>query len=100
MNNQQFFIDCWRHEMPLTLNALRAVPEDKWDWTPNPKTRTAKQLVDHITSHPEDLVEGVETGVINHRAMANYSSIDEAIREFEKNSENLMQLVAQTSEDD
>jgi len=99
MDNQQFFINCWRNEMPLTVSCLRAVPEDKWDWQPNAKTRTAKQLVDHITCHPEDIAEGVETGVINHRATASYSSIDEAVREFEKNSERLMQLVAETSDE-
>jgi uncharacterized damage-inducible protein DinB len=100
MNNQEFFINCWRNEMPLTLNCLRTVPEDKWNWTPNSKTRTAKQLVDHITCHPEDMAEGVETGVINHRAMASYSSIDEAVHEFEKNSERLMLAVAQVSDED
>ena len=100
MNNQQFFIDCWRNEMPLTVSCLRAVPEDQWDWKPNPKTRSAKQLVDHITCHPDDIAEGVETGVINHRVTANYPSIDEAVREFEKNSVRLMQAVANASDED
>jgi len=100
MNNQEFFINCWRNEIPLTINCLRHVPEDKWDWQPNAKTRTAKQLVDHIVSHPEDLAEGVETGVINHRLMASYASVDEATKEFEKHSERLLQLVAKANEDD
>ena len=100
MNNQEFFITCWRNEMPLTINCLRHVPEDKWDWQPNVKTRTAKQLVDHMAVHPADIAEGVETSVINHRATANFSSVDEAVKEFEKSSEQLLQLVAKTSDED
>jgi uncharacterized damage-inducible protein DinB len=100
MNNQEFFITCWRRETPLITNCLRSVPEDKWDWRPHPKNRSAKQLLDHFVSHAEDLVEGVETGVVNHRAMANYASIDQAVDEFEKQSEKLLKLVAETSEED
>jgi uncharacterized damage-inducible protein DinB len=100
MTNQEFFIERWRAEMPLTINCLRVVPEDKWDWQPNAKTRTAKQLIDHITSHAEDLVEVVETGIMNHRVLANYSSTEEAAKEFEKFSERLLDDVAKTSEKD
>jgi uncharacterized damage-inducible protein DinB len=100
MTNQEFFINCWLNEMTLTINCLRRVPEDKWEWQPNVKTRTAKQLVDHIAIHPADIAEGVETGVINHRAMANFSSVDEAVNEFEKSSEKLLQQVAAVSDED
>jgi uncharacterized damage-inducible protein DinB len=100
MNTQEFFINCWRREVPLTVNCLRSVPEDQWNWRPSAKTRSAKELVDHIVSHPEDLCEGVETGIINHRATANYSSLEEAVAEFEKHSERLLDLVSKTSEED
>lgn len=100
MNNQEFFISMWKKEMPLTINCLRKVPEDKWDWRPHPKTRSAKQLLDHLSSHAEDLVEGVQTGVINHRAMADYASVEEAVAAFEEQSQKLIELVAATSEDD
>ncbi len=100
MSNQDFFIDCWREELPITVRCLSKVPEEKWDWQPHTKTRSAKELVDHIVSRPEDLVEGVETGVINHRLMAEYPSIGEAVKEFEIHSERLMELVASTSDGD
>jgi uncharacterized damage-inducible protein DinB len=99
MNNQDFFIATWKKEMPLTINCLRRIPEDKWDWRPNPKTRSAKQLLDHLTSHAEDLVEGVETGVINHRVMANYASVEEAVSAFEEQSQKLLDLVANTNDE-
>lgn len=100
MSNQNFFIDHWRSEWPITVNCLRQVPEDRWNWRPHAKTRSAKELLDHIVCHAEDLAEGVETGVINHRLTTEYSSIDEAIQEFEKYSAKLLELVAATSDED
>ena len=100
MSNQNFFINRWQEELPITVNCLRQVPEDKWDWQPHLKTRSAKQLVDHIVCHAEDLAEGVETGVINHRLMTEYSSTEEAIQDFEKYSAKLLELVAATSDGD
>jgi len=100
MSNQNFFIEYWRQELPITVNCLRHVPEDKWNWQPHAKTRSAKELIDHIVCHAEDLAEGVETGVINHRLMTEYSSIHEAIRDFEKYSAKLLDLVATTSDED
>jgi uncharacterized damage-inducible protein DinB len=98
MSNQEFFIATWKKEMPLTINCLRKIPENKWDWRPHEKTRSAKQLLDHLTSHAEDLVEGVQTGVINHRVLANYASVEEAVEAFEEQSQKLLDLVAGTSD--
>jgi uncharacterized damage-inducible protein DinB len=100
MSTKKFFIDCWREELPITVECLRRVPEDRWNWQPHPKTRSAKQLVDHIVCHAEDLAEGVKTGVIHHRLMEEYSSVDEAIQEFENHSAHLLELVAATSDED
>jgi uncharacterized damage-inducible protein DinB len=100
MSTKKLFIDCWQQELPITVECLRHVPEDKWNWQPHTKTRSAKQLVDHIVCHAEDLAEGVKTGVINHRLIQEYSSIDEAIREFENHSADLLELVAATSDED
>jgi uncharacterized damage-inducible protein DinB len=100
MTNQEFFIETWKKEMPLTINCIKQIPEDKWDWQPHAKTRTAKQLLDHFVSHAEDLVEGVSTAVINHRVMAHYASTKEAAAAFEEQSKKLMDLVSATTEAD
>lgn len=100
MSNQKFFIDCWKQELPITTNCLRHVPEDKWNWQPHEKTRSAKQLIDHIVCHAEDLAEGVETGVINHRLSIEFPSVEKAIKDFEKYSAKLLELVANTTDED
>ena len=94
MTNKEFFQQCWRSEVTPTITALKALPAaDKLAYKPAEKNRTAKQLVDHFVSHVEDLIEGVETGIINHRVMASYGSCEEAIEIFEKGSDKLIALL-------
>ena len=85
MTNKEFFQQCWKAEVAPTITALKALPSaDKLSYKPAEKNRTAKQLVDHFVSHVEDLVEAVETGVLNHRVMADYPTTENAIEVFEK----------------
>ena len=94
MTNKEFFQQCWKNEVTPTITALKALPEaEKLVYKPAEKNRTAKQLVDHFVSHVEDLIEGVETGIINHRIMADFPSIDKAIETFEKGSDQLIGLL-------
>ncbi len=99
MSNKEFFQQMWKSEMAGTVKALKALEgSDKLDYKPAEKNRTAKQLMDHFVSHVEDLVEGVETGVINHRATADYPSVEKAVEVFETESDKLMELVSKTDD--
>jgi uncharacterized damage-inducible protein DinB len=99
MTNKQFFQQCWRAEVAPTVIALKALPAtDKLNYKPAEKNRTAKQLVDHFVSHVEDLVEAVETGVMNHRVMADYPTTDNALEVFEKETDRLMTLLDSVNE--
>ena len=94
MTNKEFFQQCWKSEVAPTIVALKALPSaDKLGYKPAEKNRTAKQLVDHFVSHVEDLIEGVETGVINHRVMADFPSAENAIAVFEAGSDKLIALL-------
>src|ERR1700712_4993989 len=94
MNNKEFFQECWRSEITPTVIALKALTSpDKLDYKPATRNRSAKELVDHFVSHVEDLVEAVETGVLNHRVTANYIDVSNAIDVYEKESEKLMELL-------
>jgi len=94
MNNKEFFQQCWKSELSPTLIALKALTSpDKLGYKPAERNRSAKELVDHFVSHVEDLIEAVETGVLNHRVTANFPSIDAAIDVFEKGTDKLMKLL-------
>jgi len=94
MTNKEFFQQCWKAEVTPTLTALKALPSaDKLSYKPAEKNRTAKQLVDHFVSHVEDLIEAVETGIINHRVMADYPTTENAIDVFVKETDRLIALI-------
>ena len=99
MTNKEFFQKCWKQEVVPTLTALKALPEgEKLSYRPAEKNRSAKQLVDHFVSHVEDLIEAVETGVLNHRVMADYPTTENATEVFEKESDKLMALLDATDD--
>ena len=94
MNNKQFFQQCWKSELTPTLIALKALTSpEKLSYKPAERNRTAKQLVDHFVSHVDDLIEAVETGVLNHRLGASFADINSATEDFEKGTEKLLSLL-------
>lgn len=94
MNNKQFFQQCWKSELAPTIVALKALTSaDKLGYKPAERNRSAKELVDHFVSHAEDLIEAVETGVLNHRVTADYPTVENAIEVYEKGTEKLLKLL-------
>jgi uncharacterized damage-inducible protein DinB len=99
MNNKEFFQQCWKSEITPTIVALKALTSaEKLGYKPAERNRSAKELVDHFVSHVEDLIEAVESGIMNHRVTANYPDIATAIDVFEKGSERLITLLNDVDE--
>lgn len=44
MNDRTFFLKTYAAEFATTQNVLKAIPEDKGDYTPNPVSKTLRQL--------------------------------------------------------
>ena len=45
MTNREFFIECWEQEYPTFVKVFRAVPADKLNYRPHPRSRSAAELV-------------------------------------------------------
>lgn len=45
MTNREFFLQCWEQEHPTFLRVLRAVPAGGLDYRPDPRSRSAAELV-------------------------------------------------------
>ncbi len=45
MTNREYFIQRWKSEIPVFVKVLQAVNEEKWDYKPDEKSKTAKQMV-------------------------------------------------------
>ncbi|HPH85801.1 MAG TPA: DinB family protein [Ferruginibacter sp.] len=94
MDNLHFFRQCWISEYPHTMLALKALPgPDKTQYRPSSKNRSAKELADHIVSHSLEIIEALETGIINLHVMAEYASTESAMATLESASPKIIDLL-------
>lgn len=61
-----------------------AVLEEGLDLRPEPKARSARELVGHLIGHNFDLVELLDDGVIHHRMQMPVESVAGAVRELDE----------------
>ena len=51
MTNREFFLQCRSTDVPLFVGVFNAVPEGQLGWRPEPKARTARELLGHLIGH-------------------------------------------------
>lgn len=83
MDNRQFFLGCCAHEAGLSKKVISAMPEGGLDRRPDPKARTARELIGHIIGHEQDLVELINDGVIHHRNVVEFDTLDQALELYD-----------------
>ena len=64
MTNRESFLQPRSAEGPLFEQVFRAVPADKLDWRPEPKARTARELMGHLIGYEQNVVELLDRGDI------------------------------------
>ena len=83
MSTPAFFQSFLAHERDLFLNVVRAVPENGLDYRADPRARSARELIEHLIGHNQDLVELLDDGVIHHRNQVPFTSVEGAARELD-----------------
>jgi uncharacterized damage-inducible protein DinB len=61
----EFLLRNMEHEMSLTKSVFGAVPTDRLDYAPDPKSKTALGLLRHMTLEDEWLLNGVADGRVS-----------------------------------
>lgn len=89
MTNKEFFISCWKNEGPNTIGVFKSLPEDKLDYKPSEKSRTARQLVEHLIGHNTALNQLAEEGKITIEDTA-FKNLAEAEELFSKRQNDLI----------
>jgi uncharacterized damage-inducible protein DinB len=82
MSNREFLATLLEQEKERFARVLAAVPADRLDWRPEPKARTAGELIGHLIGHEQDLVELVESGVIHHRVQVPFDGLAHGLELF------------------
>lgn len=84
MTNRRFFLKCWREEYPTFLEVLKAVPADRSDYRPDPRSRSAAELVWVQVLEKRCWFELLETGKINWKVTAPPADLAEMIAAYEQ----------------
>ncbi len=84
MTNREFFLKCWHAEYPTILKVLEAVPPDRLAYRPDPKSRSAAELVWLQVLEKRCWFELLDTGKINWVLSPPPASLREMIDAYER----------------
>lgn len=79
MSTPAFLHGILEHERGLFCNVVRAVPEEGREYRPDPKARSAEDLIGHLIGHNQDLIELLDDGVIHHRNQVPFGTVEDAV---------------------
>lgn len=80
----------WQSEFKATCAVLAAVPNDKRDYRPDPKSRTAWELAVHLATADVWFIESITAGAFawdaeaDKKALALFKTIDEVVEYYKR----------------
>ncbi|HMQ70560.1 MAG TPA: DinB family protein [Ignavibacteria bacterium] len=92
MTNKEFFVKTFSKEMEITAVAVRALPDDVQDqnYKPDPKAKTAMEIIGHIIPHVGAMNEAAKSFVFNEEGKE-FSNKEEAVEFLEKSTAGVLQ---------
>jgi uncharacterized damage-inducible protein DinB len=80
MTDKEFFVSTVADEAPRFERVLKALPQDKLDWKPEPKARTAMELAATIAGESLSFSDFLKNGVSDIASeMASLKTVDEFV---------------------
>jgi uncharacterized damage-inducible protein DinB len=73
-----------KQELPKFVNVLKALPQDRLDYRPDPKARTAAELAWVLAGEEAALVSLLDTGVVEWKEAPPPSRVADIVAAFEK----------------
>ncbi len=99
MSTPAFLQGILGHERGLFCNVVGAVPEEGRGYRPDPKARSAEDLIGHMIGHNQDLIELLDDGVINHRNQVPFESVDDAVATLDQTFGELIERLGNVDEE-
>ncbi len=84
MTTREFFIKRWEEEYPTFLKVFRALPKDKPEFRPHPRSRSAVELVWLLALEEQACSGCIEAGKVEWKETPAPHSLDEAVAAYEK----------------
>jgi DinB family protein len=90
---RDYFQECVAAETPKFVRVLKAVPADKGDYRPHPRSTSAGDLVWLLASELRDACELIDSGKVDF-VLRPAPAVPEAIAAYERNAADLEQRLA------
>ena len=84
MTHREFFIKRWEEEYATFLKAFRALPRDKPDYRPHPRSRSAAELVWLLVLEEQACSVLIDLGKVEWKVIPPPRSVEEVIVAYEK----------------
>ncbi|MFI5007760.1 MAG: DinB family protein [Solirubrobacterales bacterium] len=98
MTNLEFCISRRKAEMPAFVRVLKAIPQGRLDYRPDPKARTAAALAWMLAAEEAALVSLLDTGTVAWKDEPPPASIDAIVAAFERNAAAVDERLARLDE--
>jgi len=86
MTNLEFCIARRKSELPAFVRVLKAVPQGRLDYRPDPKARTAAELAWILAAEEEALLALLDKGAVEWKDTKPPARIDEIVATFERSA--------------
>jgi uncharacterized damage-inducible protein DinB len=83
MSTLAFFQGLLAQERDIFVRVAEAVLEDGLEHRPDPKSRSSRELIEHLIGHNLDMAELIDDGVIHHRNQVPFESLDGAVSQLD-----------------
>ena len=87
MNNLEFCVARRKAERPAFIRVLKAIPESRLDYRPDPKARTAVELAWLLAVEEAALLSLLDTGMVEWKESAPPERLDVIVTAFENTSD-------------
>ncbi|MGH9575203.1 MAG: DinB family protein [Candidatus Acidiferrales bacterium] len=84
MDHKEFFIKHWEKEAAATRKVISRVPEDRSDYKPEPKSRSAREIAWLIVREEASLVDGLEKGAFDWVEVPCPAKVSQVVAEYDK----------------
>jgi uncharacterized damage-inducible protein DinB len=89
VDEKELFLKFWEREAPATRKVISRIPQDKSDYKPEPKSRTAREIAWLIVMEEKVLAEGLEKGTVEWLDFPAPEMVEEILATYDRNHEDL-----------
>ena len=96
-NFREYYVDCFEAERPKFVKVMKAVPVDKADYRPHPRSTSAGDLVWLLATELRDACELIDHGELRF-VLHPAPTLPEAIATYERNAEDLQKRLTKVDD--